>query len=514
MGEAPAAGKDRRDEPVVLGQAQPGRLLGRYSLHGEIASGGMATVHFGRLLGPVGFSKTVAIKRLHPQFAKDSDFVAMFLDEARVAGRIQHPNVVSTLDVVALDGELYLVMEYIEGESLSKLIRGMRAGGALVPPRIAGSIVAGALYGLHAAHEAKNEHGEPLEIIHRDVSPQNVLVGLDGVPRVLDFGVAKAVGRVQTTREGQIKGKLAYMPPEQILGDDIDRRVDVYSAGVMLWEALVGRRLFDGGNEGNILKKILATEVVPPSKLVEGLSPRVDEVVMRAVAKKPEHRFATAWDFAVAIEEVLGVETPRQLGAFVLGCARESIQRRSATVRELESLSTEAEGTFDTMARPEHANLPLAPLDGLARGSKDDTIVSRDRASMFAIIAILAILAAGTMGAIALIVLKERDKPAPSASAAAAPSAEPARAERATLEPSARQATPATLGSALPSITLSAAPTPNAAVPTTAAIAPTIAPRPTVTAPILKPTATAPPSPCSSPYYFENGIKKIKPECR
>lgn len=498
-----------------MGEAQPGRLLGRYALHGEIASGGMATVHFGRLLGPVGFSKTVAIKRLHPQFAKDSDFVAMFLDEARVAGRIQHPNVVSTLDVVALEGELYLVMEYIEGESLSKLIRGMRAGGALVPPKIAGSIVAGALYGLHAAHEAKDEHGAPLEIIHRDVSPQNVLVGLDGVPRVLDFGVAKAAGRVQTTREGQIKGKLAYMPPEQILGDDIDRRVDVYSAGVMLWEALVGRRLFDGENEGNILKKILATEVVAPSKLVDGLSPRVDEVVLRAVSKKPEHRFATAWDFAVAIEEVLGVEPPRQLGAFVEACARDSIQRRSATVRELESLSTETEGTFDTLANAEHANLPLAS------SSKDNTLVSRDRASMFAIIAILAILAAGTMGAIALIVLKERGKEAsvPTGTASASASTLDGRGERAALEPS----IPVNAGTvgAMPSPAQSSAapviPTPTVAIaPTAPVTTPITGPKPSAkpTLPVPAVPVTAPKSPCASPYYVENGIKKIKPECR
>src|SRR5689334_8202232 len=133
------------------------KVLGRYALHGEIAAGGMATVHFGRLLGPIGFSKTVAIKRLHPQFAKDPDFVAMFLDEARVAGRIQHPNVVSTLDVVALEGELFLVMEYIEGESLARLIRVMRASHTRVPLRVVGSIMTGALYGLHAAHEARSE---------------------------------------------------------------------------------------------------------------------------------------------------------------------------------------------------------------------------------------------------------------------------------------------------------------------------------------------------------------------
>jgi len=194
------------------------RVVGRYALYAEIAAGGMATVHFGRLLGPVGFSRTVAIKRLHPQFAKDPEFVSMFLDEARLAARIRHPNVVPTLDVVATQGELFLVMDYVQGESLSRLIRAARERGHRIPPRIVSSILTGALHGLHAAHEAKNERGEPLNIVHRDISPQNVLVGSDGVPRVLDFGVAKAAGRVQTTREGQLKGKLAYMAPEQIGG--------------------------------------------------------------------------------------------------------------------------------------------------------------------------------------------------------------------------------------------------------------------------------------------------------
>src|ERR1700693_1635729 len=145
----------------------------------------MATVHFGRLLGPVGFSRTVAIKRLHPQFAKDPEFVAMFLDEARLAARIAHPNVVPTLDVVAQGDELLLVMEYVRGSALSRLLRTLTQRGGGMPPRIVASILAGVLRGLHAAHEAKNEIGEALEIVHRDVSPQNVLVGTDGIPRVL-----------------------------------------------------------------------------------------------------------------------------------------------------------------------------------------------------------------------------------------------------------------------------------------------------------------------------------------
>src|SRR5262245_49268372 len=163
----------------------------------------MATVHLGRLLGPVGFSRTVAIKRLHAQFSQDPEFVSMFLDEARLAARIRHPNVVPTLDVVATGGELFLVMDYVAGESIAKLLRAVATKKEMVPIRVIAATMAGALHGLHAAHEAKDERGEPLGIVHRDVSPQNILLGADGVPRVLDFGVAKAIGRVQTTQEGQ-----------------------------------------------------------------------------------------------------------------------------------------------------------------------------------------------------------------------------------------------------------------------------------------------------------------------
>src|SRR5262249_10094220 len=157
--------------------------------------------------------------------------------------------VVPTLDVVAGEGELFLVMEYVQGESLARLERVMKDRKQRIPFRILATIISNALFGLHAAHEAKNERGEPLEIVHRDVSPHNILVGTDGVARVLDFGVAKAAGRVQTTREGQLKGKLAYMAPEQIHGTPVSRRTDVYASGVVLWEAITGQRLFTGENE-------------------------------------------------------------------------------------------------------------------------------------------------------------------------------------------------------------------------------------------------------------------------
>src|SRR4051794_4429798 len=271
---------------MMAAQRGPLRVVGRYALYAEIAAGGMATVHIGRLLGPVGFARTVAVKRLHPQFAKDPEFVSMFLDEARLAARVQHPNVVATIDVVATDGELFLIMDYIRGESLSKLVRTLRKRGERMPPRIAASICCGFLHGLHAAHEAKDERGGRIDLIHRDISPQNVLVGADGIARVLDFGIAKAAGRIQVTRDGQIKGKLAYMPVEQLSGRELTRAVDIYAGAVVMWETLTGERLFKGESESETLAKILRDDVMPPSAVVPDLTTAFDAPLLRALARE------------------------------------------------------------------------------------------------------------------------------------------------------------------------------------------------------------------------------------
>lgn len=317
----------------------PLRVIGRYALYGALAAGGMATVHFGRLLGPAGFSRTVAIKRLHPQYAKDPEFVAMFLDEARLAARIQHPNVVATVDVVAMQEELFLVMDYIRGESFSRLLRASRKRKIAVPLRIIASVITGMLHGLHAAHEAKDERGQPLSIVHRDVSPQNVLVGVDGIARVLDFGVAKAAARIQVTRDGQMKGKLSYMAPEQLKARGVDRRTDVFAAGIVFWESLTGRRLFDGGVASEVLDMILKDEVPPPSSLHPGLSREVDALVLKALEKEPDRRYQSARQFAIAIEDTIPLASAREVGEWVEKVAGETLSRREETVAEIESVT-------------------------------------------------------------------------------------------------------------------------------------------------------------------------------
>lgn len=314
--------------------------LGRYALFDELASGGMATVHLGRLLGPVGFSRTVAIKRLHPQHAKDPEFVTMLLDEARLAARIRHPNVVATLDVVATEGEVFLVMEYVEGESLAYVARLLRKNGDRIPPQFAAHIVTGALHGLHAAHEAKSDHGEPLGLVHRDVSPQNILIGIDGVPRVLDFGVAKAAGRLQTTDQGRIKGKLGYMAPEQLAAKPVTRKTDIFAAGIVLWEALTGKRLFRGEDPAEIVGRVLNAPIQSTRELAPDIPEALDAIVMRALARRPEQRFDTALEMAEAIEAAAGLVAPRQVGNWLKELLGARLDERAAKVAEVESISS------------------------------------------------------------------------------------------------------------------------------------------------------------------------------
>ncbi|WP_394834840.1 serine/threonine protein kinase [Pendulispora rubella] len=319
----------------------PIQIAKRYALHAEIASGGMAAVHFGRWYGPMGFARVVAIKRLHPQFARNPDFVAMFLDEGRVAARVRHPNVLPTLDIVVTDNELFLIMEYVHGESLARLVRRSRERGYPPPLRVVGSIMSGVLHGLHAAHEARDEHGELLGLVHRDVSPQNVLVGCDGIARLLDFGVAKAAGRVQTSISGQLKGKLSYMPPELFRGET-SRQTDVYAAAVVLWELLTGNRLFKGDNEAMVIDQILNRPVAPPSTLmVKGhmsaqTSGALDKVTLRGLDRDPTRRYSTAREMAVALERAIGVASSSEVGEWVEAVAQNELHRRAARLAALE----------------------------------------------------------------------------------------------------------------------------------------------------------------------------------
>ncbi len=290
----------------------------RYELLGELASGGMATVYLARMRRPMGFSRLVAIKCMHPQFAKDPSFVSMFMDEARLTARLRHPNIVPTLDIVADDGHLLLVMEYVEGASLAHLLRAARTANVRIPVPIACAIVHDLLLGLHEAHQAKDDDdGAPLSIIHRDVSPQNVLVGLDGLSRVLDFGVAKARQNTHHSNDNEIKGKIPYMPPEQLFGESIDHKVDVYAAGVTLWEALVCERLFEGPSETALVRKISEEPIASPRSKVAEIPAELDAIVMRALAREATDRFDSALSMAQALAGVVQLPTRTEVSAWV-----------------------------------------------------------------------------------------------------------------------------------------------------------------------------------------------------
>ena len=315
-------------------------VIGRYALFDELAAGGMATVHLGRLLGPAGFGRTVAVKRLHAHFLKDEEFITMFMDEARIVARIVHPNVVPMVDVVQSDKGLFLVMEYVHGESLSRLMRTARKNEEQIPPQIVASIMSGVLLGLHAAHETKGIDGVLLDVVHRDVSPQNIIVGADGSARVLDFGIAKASGRAQITREGQIKGKLAYMAPEQIRGA-VDRRTDVFAASVVLWEMFAGRRLHDGAKDVDIVTRVVKGNFAPPSEHAPSLGPEVDAIVMRGLASDPRQRFGSARDLALELERKIGLAPPSEVSEWVERLAKEVIDARGSLVRAMELASND-----------------------------------------------------------------------------------------------------------------------------------------------------------------------------
>jgi serine/threonine protein kinase len=315
--------------------------VGRYAIFDEIAAGGMATVHLARLAGPVGFSRVVAVKRLHPHLLDDQDFKAMFLDEARLAARIRHPNVVPTLDVLVHDKELILVMEYVHGESLLALTRAARQQKNPIPLSVAVAIMVSVLHGLHAAHEARDEKGEPLGIVHRDISPHNILAGADGMVRVLDFGVAKAIqGRTATQDTalppGTVKGKFSYMAPETLRGEASTRQADIFSAAIVFWELITGHKLFGAPTEQERILKVLKGNVPPPSALVAGLPVVVDRIVLRGLSPHPEDRYETADAMAADLENMLSPASQRVVGEWVTKLAHDALEKRSEQLQQIE----------------------------------------------------------------------------------------------------------------------------------------------------------------------------------
>jgi eukaryotic-like serine/threonine-protein kinase len=501
--------------------AAPVLTVERYVLCEPIAVGGMATVYFARQRGAGGFSKAVAIKRMRPDLVHQREFVDLFVDEARLASRVRHANVVSVIDVVASGDELLLVMEYFHGESLSRLLRACAFAKKRVPPAIAVALVCNVLHGLHAAHEAKGEKGEPLGIVHRDVSPQNVIVGVDGVARVADFGIARAAGQIHATDEGKTRGKAGYSAPEQLRGGPVTRKIDLFAACVLLWEILVGRRLFEGESQAAVITAVLTEPIEAPGLYAPELPGELDDVILRGLDRDPKRRPETALELAAALARAVAPAGPALVSAWVIDLAGEDLEKREEVVRRIEAgldeASADAPALVAVPAPSSSSTTAGASASGEAQGPLADA-------------------AADPLGTGSLATSRSPSEAPPSRRSRALPIALGVAAlALAALAGASIVARPTTIGSppALPSTSPSVArpEAPTAAVPSSPEVVPVAAPsasgvvrlpqRPSPTLPLRASVAhpvSAPSRPkskrCEPPYDLDPAGRKIfRVEC-
>jgi serine/threonine protein kinase len=282
--------------------------FGKYTLFERIGRGGMADVYKGRISGPAGFERVFVIKRILPHLSDDATFIRMFVEEAKMSARLNHPNIVQIFELGAVDGEYFISMEYVRGRDLAETMRGMWK--TLGPPRpeLVAYVGREACRALAYAHSLTDETGKPLGMIHRDVSPSNIMLSYEGAVKLLDFGIAKALGEAPDTTKngtGTMKGKYAYMAPEQTDGENVDHRIDIFSCGIVLHEVLTGRRLFKGANDVLTIERVRRCDVPPPSAQNPMVSPQFDAIVQKALAKDPQRRFATAAEMADALDDVV-----------------------------------------------------------------------------------------------------------------------------------------------------------------------------------------------------------------
>jgi eukaryotic-like serine/threonine-protein kinase len=368
----------------------------------------MGTVFLARAEGPAGFEKLVALKRIHPHMASDRRFISMFLDEARIAARIQHPNCCSVIDFGEVGGNYYLTMPYIAGESLNTLLRtaSVLHHGPVYDllPFVGARLIADACEGLHAAHELRDDQGRALEVVHRDVSPQNLMVGYDGVVRVLDFGVASARHRHYQTSTGEVKGKFAYLAPEQIEAQPVDRRADVWSLGVVLWEAITAHRLFARPTMAATVRAVSDMPIPALRDVRPGVPDVLQAVVDRALARDPAERYPTARAMGKDLLAALGAE-----GRFLAsGDVAEWMEQLFPDGKRMHEDLLENTRTAESLEPPPppvddplhqstvQRRLPPATEETTDRGER------RSRALPYAIIAIVTVLALAAGSALAV----------------------------------------------------------------------------------------------------------------
>ncbi|MBK8996823.1 MAG: protein kinase [Myxococcales bacterium] len=520
---------------TFAGDVGAGHVLGRYELLLPIASGGMAMVWAARLKGTRGFQKIVAVKTMLPKLSEDAQFEQMFLDEASLASQVRHPHVVETLDLGEQDGVLFMVMEWIDGIPLHQLMKEAKKSGG-IPLPVAVRIVMQACAGLHAAHELRDAKGQLVGLVHRDVSPQNILVTYDGVAKVVDFGVAKATAHGDgSTSAGQVKGKVAYMAPEQIKAKTIDRRVDVFAMGVVLYLLTTGKHPFRQENEAATLYRICDPKpAMNPHRLVPTYPMMLERVVMQALAKDPAKRYPTANDFARALDQALPrnlrASTDEEAASFVrslfgerreqqasaLAAALETADKRAAaapapgqTLRELldsqppPSMQTAGSGVsgvsastaelsgISGIARPPSMPDPIEPTGSRALAPTPGegielTPAELPKKSRWPLFAGASVVAVALLGGLAFLLTRKPE--APAAEPAAAPAEQPTAASPAPEPSVVATAEPVASAEPVPAATAEAEPTTSKRPRNTgSAVAPKAAPT-AKPAPTTKPT--------------------------
>ena len=345
---------------------------GGYTLLADLGEGGMAQVYLARKIGAGGFQKLQVIKRILPHLAKEQEFVQMFLDEARLAARFEHPNVVQVYDLGEADGQLYLAMEYLAGQSVAALAKEAVKQGISVPPQFSARIITEACDGLHYVHDFREPDGTPLNIVHRDVSPQNLFVTYEGRVKLLDFGVAKAATTVTKTRTGSVKGKVSYMAPEQCRGENVDRRADIFALGVVLAELIGGRRIFRGDNEYALIRQLSLGEYPKPSDMGFDKAPKeLLFICDRAMAFRREDRYATCAELKGELDKWLATGPPsgaRQVAALMGQLFKEDIALRQQVL-----LARDDEAEVFQKVRQETSQPSLPSLGALALDQRTAT---------------------------------------------------------------------------------------------------------------------------------------------
>jgi serine/threonine-protein kinase len=408
----------------------PAKTIGRYEVAGLLAEGGMAEILLGRLVGPSGFEYPVVIKRILPSLARSPELATMFVDEATIVAAIRHPNVAAVHELGRDAYELFMVLEYLEGENVGGLMRRLWSRGQSIGYRLAAYVAAEVCAGLHAAHELCDDDGAPRDVVHRDVSPQNVFVTYRGEVKILDFGIAKAAQRQTKTDAGLLKGKYGYMSPEQCHGKPLDRRSDLFSLATVLYELSVGRRLFQRESDLATLKAITEESAPPPSRLLSDYPPELERIVMRALARKRQDRYPSAAemrrDLLLLVHALPSDSLPEEeLGRLMRQLFSDRMAAKSALLSRLRTTSEVA--AIPEAEVDETIEIPI--LEGETATATRATFAARERGPgerssgwRRPVVAIAAI----ALAAVAASLLLDRDDASDAGASAAPPAVEPA----------------------------------------------------------------------------------------